>query len=117
MAHVKVFEGRARIVSEVLTDENIMKASYLDPKALQLFDEKGNVTFRVGKSEEFSDVSNNGVIFNNGKAITNLYVNEEGKLLKEDEFVLQTILVKINIIEEQVEEVSNLVLPEIEVVE
>lgn len=106
MAKIKVFEGRVRIESTVLTDDAIRKAQALEPDALILSDKKDNATFGVSRSETTSNVNAYGVVFQDGKALTDVTLDKDGMISIDDEYALKAILVKINKIENQVSKIK-----------
>ena len=107
MAKIKVFEGRVRIESTVLTDDAIRKAQALEPEALVLSDKKDNATFAVSRSETKSNVNGYGVVFNEGKAVTDIVLDKDGLMSIDDEYALKAILVKVNKIETAVSKIKQ----------
>lgn len=104
MAKAKVLDDKVVITSEVLTNENIEKASILKPSVLILKDEEADRVLYEIATGECNSITTYGAIFKDGKAIAGLTVNADTEEAKKNKMknIITSILVKINAIEEQV---------------
>ena len=105
MAKAKIFEGRCRITSEVIDNDNVRKLEALNEEALVLTNEKtGEEIFRVATTDDANATafSRNGVVFCEGKAVGDFEMNEDGTLDDQDLYNLEAILRRVNKIESQV---------------
>lgn len=108
MAKAKVLDDKVVITSEILTNENIEKVSILKPSVLALKDEDAEtskVLYEVAKAE-CNSFTTFGALFNNGKTIGGVTINDKTEEEKKDimRHIVTSILIKINAIEAQVEE-------------
>ena len=104
MAKAKVLDDKVVITSEVLTNENIEKASILKPSVLILKDEEADKVLYEIATGECNSITTYGAIFKDGKAIAGLTVNADTEEARKNKMknIITSILVKINAIEEQV---------------
>ena len=105
MAKAKIFEGRVRITSDVIDNDNVRKLEALNEEALVLTNEKtGEEIFRVATTDNANETafSRNGVVFCEGKAVGDFEMNEDGTLDEDDLYNLEAILRRVNKIESQV---------------
>jgi hypothetical protein len=105
MAKAKIFEGRVRITSDVIDNDNVRKLEALNEEALVLTNEKtGEEIFRVATTDNANETafSRNGVVFCEGKAVGDFDMNEDGILDDEDLYNLEAILRRVNKVESQV---------------
>ena len=105
MAKAKIFEGRVRITSDVIDNDNVRKLEALNEEALVLTNEKtGEEIFRVATTDNANETafSRNGVVFCEGKAVGDFEMNEDGTLDEDDLYNLEAVLRRINKIESQV---------------
>ena len=106
MAKAKVLDDKVVITSEVLTNENIERVSILKPSVLILKDEEADkVLYEIGTGD-CNSITAYGAIFKDGKAIAGLTVDADTEEARKNKMktIITSILVKINAIEEQVEE-------------
>lgn len=109
MAKAKILADRISITSEVLSDANIEKVSILAPSVLKLVDEEDGtkVLYEVA-SGDYNSFTVNGAIFKDGKSIGTISesIMDLPKEEKEAKVttLLTSILTKLNVIEEQVNE-------------
>jgi hypothetical protein len=107
MAKAKIFEGRVRITSDVIDNDNVRKLEALKEDALVLTNEKtGEEIFRVAITDNANATafSRNGVVFCNGKAVGDFTMSEDGSMDTEDMYNLEAILRRVNKVESQVKE-------------
>ena len=105
MAKAKIFEGRVRITSDVIDNDNVRKLEALNEEALVLTNEKtGEEIFRVATTDNANETafSRNGVVFCEGKAVGDFEMNEDGTLDEDDLYNLEAVLRRVNKIESQV---------------
>jgi len=105
MAKAKIFEGRVRITSDVIDNDNVRKLEALNEEALVLTNEKtGEEIFRVATTDNANETafSRNGVVFCEGKAVGDFDMNEDGTLDDEDLYNLEAVLRRVNKVESQV---------------
>ena len=105
MAKAKIFEGRVRITSDVIDNDNVRKLEALNEEALVLTNEKtGEEIFRVATTDNANETafSRNGVVFCEGKAVGDFEMNEDGTLDDDDLYNLEAVLRRVNKIESQV---------------
>ena len=110
MAKAKVLADTISITSEVLTDENIRKVAALSPSLLKIVDENEGELYGIGTTGSISNVSRYGALFKNGEAVgrvPNFDTIEEDKREAAITNYLTPILVRINAIEDAVEEFIN----------
>ena len=109
MAKAKVLDDKVVITSDVLTNENIERVSILKPSVLILKDEEANKVLYEIATDDCNCITPYGAIFKDGKAIMGLTVDEDNEEAKKNKMknIITSILVKINAIEEQVEDFLN----------
>ena len=110
MAKAKVLADTVSITSEVLTDENIRKVKALSPSTLKIVDENEGELYSIDSTNFKSEVSKYGTVFKNGEAVGRVcgfYDIEDDKKEEEITNYLLPILVRINAIEDAVEEFLN----------
>ena len=110
MAKAKVLADTISITSEVLTDENIRKVEALSPTTLKVIDENEGELYSVGATNYNSNVNKYGASFKHGEAVGRIpdFDNIEDDKKKEAiTNYLLPILVRINAIEDAVEEFLN----------
>lgn len=109
MAKAKILDNKVVITSEILTDENIKRASILAPSVLQLVDEfnTSNVLFEVTLGM-FNVFTSYGAVFKDGKTLGTISeeIMEQPKEEREANIksIITASLTKINAVEKQVEE-------------
>lgn len=109
MAKAKILDNKVVITSEILTDENIKRASILAPSVLQLVDEfnTSNVLFEVTLGT-FNVFTCYGAVFKDGKTLGTISeeIMEQPKEEREADIksIITASLTKINAVEKQVEE-------------
>lgn len=110
MAKAKVLADTISITSEVLTDENIRKVKALSPTTLKIVDENEGELYSVDATDYNSNINTYGALFKNGEAVGRVpYFNDIADDKKEETVTnyLLPILVRINAIEDAVEEFLN----------
>lgn len=109
MAKAKILDNKVVITSEILTDENIKRASILAPSVLQLVDEfdTSNILFEVTLGT-FNVFTVYGAVFKDGKTLGTISeeIMEQPKENREADIksIITASLTKINAVEKQVEE-------------
>jgi hypothetical protein len=110
MAKAKVLADTISITSEILTNENIRKVKALAPATLKIVDENEGELYSIDSSETYVELNRYGAVFKDGVTVGRVPNFEFIADDKREETItnyLLPILVRINAIEEAVEEFLN----------